>query len=212
MTYYHDERFIRHIHDEPDFIFEIGGRYGEESVKLKTLYPKSSVHTFECNPDTVDICKKTLTNKGINFVPKALGDKEGFTEFYPFGKRNDGASSMLKRIDGDLEPVKVEMTTLKSYMGYNNIQKIDLLCMDVQGYELEVLKGLRENIDKVSFVIMEQPKNVIDPRYLKPGLHSKYIGAPNPAEIIKFMKDNNFKEIERLEENKLEDNVMYSRF
>jgi hypothetical protein len=45
----------------------------------------------------------------------------------------------------------------------------------------------------------------------KPGLNSKYINAPLSSEIKSYMTDNGFIEIERIEENLLEDNVMYKR-
>jgi len=81
--------------------------------------------------------------------------------------------------------------------------------MDVQGYELNVLKGAGNFIKNINYVIMEEPKPIINSRYLPDGVHSKYINAPTSQEINIFMKDKGFIEIERIEENKIEDNVMY---
>jgi hypothetical protein len=81
--------------------------------------------------------------------------------------------------------------------------------MDIQGYELNVLKGAEDFIKKIKYVIMEEPKESINTFYLPENIHSKYINAPTAQEIRKFMNSNNFIEIERLEENKIEDNVMY---
>tara|TARA_B100001559_G_C16070121_1_gene425409 strand:+ start:225 stop:521 length:297 start_codon:yes stop_codon:yes gene_type:complete len=88
------------------------------------------------------------------------------------------------------------------------INKIDLLCMDVQGFELNILKGAEENIKKIKYVIMEEPKSIINTRYLPINMHSKYIGAPSSDDIKKIWK-NNFIEIMRVQENEVEDNVMY---
>jgi hypothetical protein len=81
--------------------------------------------------------------------------------------------------------------------------------MDVQGYELNVLKGAGTDIRNIRYIIMEEPKVIINLHYLPVGKHSKYINAPTSQEIKAFMSDNGFVEVQRLEENKIEDNVMY---
>ena len=101
------------------------------------------------------------------------------------------------------------MITLENYMKNNNINKIDILCMDVQGYELNVLKGAANLIKNINYIIMEEPKSIINTQYLPKGIHSKYINAPSSKEIKEFMEENNFIEIQRIDENKIEDNVMY---
>jgi len=81
--------------------------------------------------------------------------------------------------------------------------------MDIQGYELNVLKGAEDFIEKINYIIMEEPKKNINLKYLPPNIHSSYIGCPTAKEIQEFMINKNFKEITRIEENKIEDNVMY---
>ena len=56
---------------------------------------------------------------------------------------------------------------------------------------------------------MEEPKSIINTYYLPEGVHSKYITAPTSQEIRNFMLENNFIEVIRLQENRIEDNVMY---
>ena len=56
---------------------------------------------------------------------------------------------------------------------------------------------------------MEEPKPIINTDYLPNGVHSKYINAPSSKVIKEFMTKHNFVEIERIDENKIEDNVMY---
>ena len=75
--------------------------------------------------------------------------------------------------------------------------------MDVQGYELNILKGAEDFIQHVKYIIMEEPKPNQE--------NVKYIGAPSSNEIHEFMKKNKFVEVVRLQENLIEDNVMYRR-
>jgi hypothetical protein len=94
-------------------------------------------------------------------------------------------------------------------MQENNIEYIDLLCMDVQGFELNILKGAEEYLKKIKYIIMEEPKAIINTTYLPENVHSKYINSPTSQEIREFMLENNFVELVRIDENFIEDNVMY---
>lgn len=205
MSNYWDSKFLKHVHsDNIKIIFEVGARYGDESIKLSNIFPNSKIHSFECNPLTIEICKEKLSNiKSIKFNDFGLGNREENLPFYSYTKNNDGASSLFKRIDfhsTQIESGIIKIKTLKEYVYNNDIPNIDLLCMDVQGYELNILKGAEDFIRKINYIIMEQPKV---------GMKSKYINAPLSQEIKEFMIKNNFIEIERIRENDIEDNVMY---
>lgn len=214
MSYYYDERFIKHLDiTKIKNIFEVGARYGSETLTLSNLFCNSKIYSFECNPLTIDLCEQNLKNKkNIEFIPYGLGDKNEFKPFYSYMLNNDGASSLLKRIDCEKTQKQtgiIKIEKLSDFINKNNIDRIDLLCMDVQGYELNILKGAENFIKNINFIIMEEPKAIINTTFLPKNVHSKYINAPNAQEIKKFMLENNFIEIERIEENKIEDNVMY---
>lgn len=214
MSYYWNVNFLKHL-DISDIktVFEVGARYGDETLKLKQIFINSIIHSFECNPNTIDRCKHTLYNiNGIFFNDFGLGEKEQKLPFYSFIKDNDGASSFLKRIDFNETQEQtgiIQIKKLKEYVKNNNITRIDILCMDIQGYELNVLKGAEEFIKNIKYIIMEEPKPIINPNFLPKGVYSKYINTPSSQEIKDFMEQNNFIEIERIPENGIEDNVMY---
>jgi FkbM family methyltransferase len=148
MTYYWDDRFLQYLDvfkNNSNTIFEVGARYGDESIELNKTFKNSNIYSFECNPLTVDVCRKNLepyTN--IKFFDYGLGNENEIIPFYSYIENNDGCSSFYKRID---------FTTTQRHTGNIRIRKmidlvkdekidsIDLLCMDVQGYELNILKG-----------------------------------------------------------------------
>jgi DNA-dependent RNA polymerase auxiliary subunit epsilon len=141
-----------------------------------------------------------------------LGDKNEIKPFYSFIDNNDGASSLFKRIDYDQTQLftgNVHIKKLVDVVKEYNIPYIDLLCMDVQGYELNILKGCEQFINNIKYIIIEEPKKIINTLYLPENIHSKYIDAPSSDDIKIFMKNNGFIEIERIHENFIEDNVMY---
>jgi FkbM family methyltransferase len=213
MTYYWDKQFLEKIDHTINIIFEVGARYGDETLQMSTIFPNSKIYSFECNPNTLDICKQTLENrKNIFFMPCGLGNENEQMPFYSYMDNNDGASSFFRRIDYDTTQKITGWINIKKIcdiMKENKLEYIDLLCMDVQGFELNVLKGAEEYLKHIKYIIMEEPKPIINTDYLPPDIHSKYIGAPTSQEIKDFMTKNNFYEIVRLQENMIEDNVMY---
>tara|TARA_X000000950_G_C13881242_1_gene646966 strand:- start:6 stop:665 length:660 start_codon:yes stop_codon:yes gene_type:complete len=214
MSNYWNSSFLHNLEiNNVKTVFEVGARYGDESKKLKLTFPNSKIYCFECNPLTIEICKKNLKNiDDINFYDFGLGDQEVLLPFYSYIKDNDGASSLLKRIDYESTQKQTGLVNIKrldTFVKEKNIRNIDLLCMDVQGYEMNVLKGAGNFIKNINYIIMEEPKPIINTEYLPKNTHSKYINCPTSQEIKEFMLKNNFIEIERIAENKIEDNVMY---
>lgn len=216
MSFYWDERFLRHLDiNSIKVICEIGARYGDESEKLSSIFKDAQILSFECNPILVKGCRERLQKlPNVRFFDFGLGEQNTVMPFYHYTENNDGASSLYKRIDfnntqkhiGD-----VVIRTLPSVLVENDIQHVNLVCMDIQGYELNVLRGCGDYFNKIDYVIMEEPKPVPNEYYLPKGVHSSYVGAPTSQEIKAFMNSHNFYEIERVPENMIEDNVMYKR-
>jgi len=194
-------------------VIEVGARYGDESIELSKIFNSAKIYSFECNPLTVDICKENLKNyDNISFFDYGLGEAIALLPFYSYINNNDGASSFYKRIDFDKTQEQtgiIKINTLKDFSINHNIKCVDLLCMDVQGFELNILKGASDFIKNIKYIIMEEPNPIINSNYLPDNIYSKYIHAPSSKEIYEFMINNGFELIERVEENKIEDNVMY---
>jgi len=196
-------------------IFEVGSRDGLDAISLSNEYPESQVYSFECNPKTVDTCRVNIKNslkKNIKFYDFALGKEDGSFPFYsyvkyentPYELESSGSSSFFKRDDFDdcqkyIKDVKVK--NVYNFCKENDICKIDLLCMDVQGYELNILKGCGELLHSVSYVILE---------VTKPDLTSIYNLSPSYHDINNFMIDNGFGKSLTVEENGCEDNILYT--
>jgi FkbM family methyltransferase len=211
---YWDTNFMRHLDvDSVQIVMEVGARYGGETLVLKNKFPNADIFSFEANPLTIEKCFLNLNGQDrIKFFPLALGEKKSKLPFYSYVKGNDGASSLFKRIDfeeSQKETGSVDVITLEDFALTHSISHIDYLCMDVQGFELNVLKGAGGFLSNIKHVVMEEPNPIINTNYLHNGEHSKYLNAPSSQEIKKFMNSAGFIEIERNVENAIEDNVMY---
>jgi hypothetical protein len=69
---------------------------------------------------------------------------------------------------------------LDTFMESKNITTIDLLCMDLQGYELNVLKSLGSYLHKVKYIITET------------SIQSTYTNGATFKELVTFLKEFNF--------------------
>lgn len=180
-------------------IFEIGSCHLLDAEKLQRFYD-AKVFAFECNPDCLIECNRNLklfNNENIVLVEKAItdsGEKEMI--FYPFdlSKYNNMAASSMLKIDfskrnpndydfnrpNPQKEVRVKSISLLDFCSeYNTIP--DMLCIDVQGYELNVLKSMKDLIKSVKYIITES------------SVVSTYNGGASFKELNNFMEDNNFK-------------------
>ena len=168
------ENFLQFIENKNDplIIFDIGSRDCIQSIEFYKQFPNSKIYAFECNPNTLDICRKNIEkyNDRITLIEGAVCDYDGITKFYPINQQktittwedgNPGASSIFKS-NGTytLETyVQDEIITnchrLDSVMNKYIIPKVDIIWMDLQGAELLALKGLGNYLQNVKYIHTE---------------------------------------------------------
>jgi FkbM family methyltransferase len=182
-------------------IFELGSRDLVDSRKLQEHY-NAEIYAFECNPDCLNICNKKINKfkesvkSKLHLIPKAVSETNDIVSFYPFDLQkynNMGASSMFK-IDftkrqkscpdyGRPCPqneIKVPGIRLDTFLESNNIPNIDLLCMDLQGYELNALKSLGAHLKNIKYIITECQ------------LNSTYDGGVNFKDLDNYLNEYGF--------------------
>jgi FkbM family methyltransferase len=158
-------------------IFELGSRDIIDAIALVNKFDDAKVYAFECNADCLIECHKNLSKLNedhkskVFLIDKAVSITDGEVIFYPFDLtkyNNMGASSMLK-IDFSLrntndsdynkpnpqKEIKVDGIRLDTFINKNQIKNIDLLCIDLQGYELNAIKSLGDHLNKVKYIITE---------------------------------------------------------
>jgi len=190
--------------DDINVIFELGSRDLLDAIKLINYY-KCKVYSFECNPDCLIECNKQLTNldtdtkEKLFLINKAVSLLDGDISFYPFELtkyNNMGCSSMLKidftqrhRDDPDYNrenpqnEIIVSGTRLDTFIVENNINSlcVDLLCIDLQGYELNAIKSLGNLLHNVKYIITEC------------SIESTYIEGSNFTDLNNYLMTYNFK-------------------
>ena len=142
--------FQQRLYPNPEIIFDVGANRGQSIAIYRKMYPAAVLHCFEPQPQLADqLCG--LDDPHVYVNQQALSDRQGSTAF--FLKQSDGAASTLKSVEigassdrsvRDTEKIEVQTETLDAYCGKHNIEKIDILKMDVQGGEYALLQGAQQ--------------------------------------------------------------------
>jgi len=131
-------------------IFDVGANIGQSISRYREIFPNCFITSFEPNPKAFAVLEGGWGGVfGITLSPIALTNYTGNSSFY--ATRVSEASSLLQPTERmielssqhkyDHETIDVSVTTLDQYCEINDIQHIDILKLDVQGSELDVLKG-----------------------------------------------------------------------
>jgi FkbM family methyltransferase len=171
------------ISDKQPIIFDIGANNGSSLYEFRGWWPSSDVHCFEpqkeCWPDLEKLAEDP-NNLGNTYIHKfAVGSINSERENFYTHDLNTGISGLhklnidskdsvlLNDLRGDdirldaysktinhqrLVPVRRLDTFLEEQQG---LDKIHLMKLDVQGHEVEVLKGMGDKLSNVAVILTE---------------------------------------------------------
>ncbi len=174
---------------KPELILDVGSRDLEQSIEFTKVYPEARIIAFEPNPNMSKYIASLIIDTpydNIEFWRYALGKKEGLLNLHlPPQNENFGAASLLKPIQGsqivqNYSTVPVRVRPFKDVATEQNVDKVDILWMDVQGFELEVMEGMDHLLDTTDFIHMEATQQAY------------YEGQPVVTDACKYLKDHGF--------------------
>lgn len=127
--------------DENSLVFDIGGYKGEFASSIINKY-NCNIHIFEPIPEFYQIIvDKFLKNKKI--TPHCCGlSTETKKEYISL---LDNSSSIFTN---DENRIEVQFLSAIEFMNTNNIEKVDLIKINIEGGEYELLEALIDN-DKI---------------------------------------------------------------
>ena len=156
-------------------VIDVGAHHGETISMLKKNFDIKELHAFEASPLNFKILHKKFSKKKydnkiiLNNV--ALGENE-YKSF--INQTIESSSSTINDINENSnyfkrkkkiltffinkkfsKQIQIKVITLDKYLKDKNLNHIDLIKIDTEGYEFMVLKGLFKSFTNVDIVYFE---------------------------------------------------------
>ena len=143
-----DVYHLRRILAPGSVFFDIGANFGYYALTIATALDRQcQVHAFEPNPKTYSRLRQHIEWNDLNDVVHAhqlaLSDREGTATLIERAD-NSGAS----RLGDDAPGLPVQVTTTDAFCRTHEVERVDALKIDVEGFEAKVLYGGRETLSQ----------------------------------------------------------------
>jgi FkbM family methyltransferase len=173
-----------------DTVLDIGANIGFYATILSDIVgEKGTIHCFE--PDTTNFAhlkKTTASYKNIIINNKAVGPKTEKLKIYTSKELNvDHRTYKPEEYDQEIE---IDAVSIDDYL---KGAKVDFIKMDIQGFEMEAMKGMKDTLKN-------NPKVKMISEFWPYGLRK---AGSSLRDYFVLLKELNFN-VEILKENKLE--------
>lgn len=174
-------------------VFDLGANFGWFTLVLSKLVGNSGrVYSFEVDPYLVNILKENVELNSLSNVsiePVAVSNKTGTSQFSlneSYDTRNQ-----LESITKSAQTIEVKTIYLDDFCINEELDKIDLIKMDIEGSELKALQGMKK-------IIYQNPSLKIIMEFNQNALNSV---GDSPERMIDFLVNEGFT-IEEIDENR----------
>ncbi len=165
---------------QPNQVFDVGAYKGDFAQYCLRIWPNAKVNCFEALEDKVNQLQQLASrNSAIQVFPGLLGAET--RDKVPLHKAETASSVLVEQIPQNFpvtyQPMRTVDQIVQEHFGGS---PPDLLKLDVQGYELEVLKGAEKSLPKMQVVLAEV--SLLD-------IHQN---VPLFAEIVAWLNDRDW--------------------
>jgi len=144
---------------QPKVIYDLGANVGIASLFFGSLYSGATVYGFEPLPENLEVCTHNFRNlpKPSQVFPWAVGAASGTAIFDCL---NDSRGGRLESSPHDPKlkttgKLEVQVYSIGDLITKKGLQPPDFLKIDVEGAELDVLKGLEQHHQAVKWIYIE---------------------------------------------------------
>lgn len=137
-------------------ILDLGANTGLATLFFASLWPEAQIASVEPSPGNAQVLRNTIELNGLRayVFQAAVGVSEGHATF--FESTDPTCSTLIARSDASLNGVlDVPLITVPSIMKELGWTSIDLLKIDIEGYEKVLLSGRPEWLSSVKLIVGE---------------------------------------------------------
>jgi FkbM family methyltransferase len=155
---------------KPVNFYDVGANIGQHSFFMSSH--ADQVFSFEPFPVVRDELKRKMNHAGVSNVtafPVALGSKNEIGTFYPPTGANQGTGTLGETLpdNASSESISVQVVRGDDFFAANHLPPVTLLKMDVEGFEVNALEGLRETLWRdrppILMEIQRETRSGVDP-------------------------------------------------
>lgn len=138
-------------------IFDIGSNIGLYTLKAANTCKSCKVYSFEPNPEVFSRLKKNIE---LNRLDNVRLFNIGFADKKGKAYLNSGDSTVFGKVSYEGGRFQIDIDTLDSFTVKEGVNKIDIMKIDAEDFELNVLKGADKTLDMTDNIVMECNKSL----------------------------------------------------
>lgn len=154
--------FLKTILPDNPIILEAGAHYAQDTRWMAQTWPKGIIHAFEPTPVNFKRVEKAAQEyPNIKCYTYAVDIECGNKSFYQVRKEDrgdQGSNSLLPHkilAKSSNDPIQVDCITIDEWAIQNGIDHIDFMWLDIEGNELNALKGSSKILSTVKAIFTE---------------------------------------------------------
>ena len=194
-------KFIKTVlNNKINTLLDVGSHCGEYINSINSKFKIDKIFGFEPNPKSYEILIKKIKNlNNVEVFNFAVGKDN---EISTLNQNIESSSSSINQLNENskyfkrkyfffnflrkkkfINPIKIKTVSLSNFLEDKNLDLIDLLKIDTEGYEFNVIKGLGKKLNKVKLIHLEHH------------FDDMVIKNYNLSDIHNYLVKNNFKKV-----------------
>ena len=203
--------FKKNLEHKLTTLIDVGAHKGETILDFLNYFEFINIYSFEASNKTFNDLKlrlkkikKRFNSTNIEIFNFGVGNSNKKNIFYEqldsnsstfniidkdssyFKRKNKILSFFFLNNDNIFNKTEVLQIKLGEFIKRKNINSIDILKIDTEGYEFEVIKGLEQEIKKIKFIYFEHHyDNMIKKNYKYSDIHN-YLRINGFSKVFKI--------------------------
>jgi FkbM family methyltransferase len=145
-------------------IIDGGAHKGATVDAFRALVPRAEFHCFEPDPVLVDeLQSKFAGARDVHVVAAALGEASGTAIFNINASRptnsllqaSESLQPGLQQLCRTVKQVGVTVTSIDEYCSRIGLGRVDIIKLDLQGYDFQAISGARATLQGTQVVLVE---------------------------------------------------------